>query len=150
MLYFTAYLGRTNIGNARLYGLEKELNMPSDGYNTATWTFFLTFVLMEVPSNVLMNHSGIPPNWWLGVSMTLLRIATIAQGFVTNPSRLYACRTIMGIFEGSLTPAAALMMSSYYRKHEFALRYTCFTTSALIGASFSSVSYVNPIEFAQH
>jgi len=139
MLYLTAYLDRTNIGNARLYGLEKELSMPSNGYNTAIWTFFLTFVLMEVPSNVLMNHSGIPPNWWLGVSMTLLGIVTMAQGFVTNPGGLYACRAIMGIFEGSLTPAAALMMGSYYRKNEFALRYTCFTTSALIGASFSSV-----------
>lgn len=139
MLYLTAYLDRTNIGNARLYGLEKELSMPSNGYNTAIWTFFLTFVLMEVPSNVLMNHSGIPPNWWLGVSMTLLGIVTMAQGFVTNSGGLYACRAIMGIFEGSLTPAAALMMGSYYRKNEFALRYTCFTTSALIGASFSSV-----------
>ena len=143
MLYLTAYLDRTNIGNARLYGLEKELKMPSNGYNTAIWTFFLTFVLMEVPSNVLMNHSGIPPNWWLGVSMSLLGIVTMCQGFVTTPGGLYACRTIMGIFEGSLTPAAALMMGSYYRKNEFALRYTCFTTSALVGASFSSVSLLS-------
>jgi sugar phosphate permease len=140
MLYLTAYLDRTNIGNAKLLGLETELQMPSNGYNTAVWVFFLTFVIMEVPSNLLMNHSGIPPNWWLGVSMTLLGIVTMSQGFVHTPGALYACRAIMGVFEGSLGPAAALMMGSYYRKHEFALRYACFTTSALIGASFSSVS----------
>jgi MFS family permease len=139
-LYLTAYLDRTNIGNAKLLRLEAELNMPSDGYNTAVWVFFLTFVLMEVPSNLLLTHSKIPPHWWLGISMTLLGIVTTCQGFVQSPGPLYACRAIMGIFEGSLGPAAALMMGSYYRKHEFPLRYTCFTTSALVGASFSSVS----------
>ncbi|KAL3463704.1 major facilitator superfamily domain-containing protein [Aspergillus heterothallicus] len=137
-LYLTAYLDRTNIGNARLLGLEDELGMPSNGYNTAVWVFYLTFVLMEVPSNLIMSHSGVPPNYWLGVSMTLLGIVTMCQGFTHSPGPLYACRAIMGIFEGSLGPAAALMMGAYYRKHEFALRYTCFTTSALVGASFSS------------
>ncbi|KAL4899042.1 hypothetical protein BDW74DRAFT_189570 [Aspergillus multicolor] len=137
-LYLTAYLDRTNIGNARLLGLEDELGMPSNGYNTAVWVFYLTFVLMEVPSNLLMTHSAIPPNYWLGVSMTLLGIVTMRQGFTQAPGALYACRAIMGIFEGSLGPAAALMMGAYYRKHEFAIRYTCFTTSALVGASFSS------------
>jgi len=73
MLYLTAYLDRTNIGNAKLLGLEKELKMPANGYNTAVWTFFLTFVLMEVPSNLLMTHSKIPPNWWLGMSLNRRR-----------------------------------------------------------------------------
>ncbi|KAL3473162.1 major facilitator superfamily domain-containing protein [Aspergillus californicus] len=137
-LYLTAYLDRTNIGNARLLGLEDELGMPSNGYSTAVWVFYLTFVLMEVPSNLIMTHSRIPPNYWLGVSMTVLGIVTMCQGFTHSPGPLYACRAIMGIFEGSLGPAAALMMGAYYRKHEFAIRYTCFTTSALVGASFSS------------
>lgn len=112
MLYLTAYLDRTNIGNAKLYGLEKELKMPSNGYNTAIWVFYLTFVIMEVPSNLLMAHTKIPPHYWLGTSMSLLGIVTMCQGFVKTPGALYACRTLMGIFEGSLTPAAALMMVS--------------------------------------
>ena len=106
-------------GNARLLGLEEDLNMPSNGYNTALWTFYLTFVLMEVPSNLLMNYSKVPPNYWLATSMVLLGIVTMCQGFVQSPAPLYVCRTIMGIFEGSLGPAAALMMGSYYRKMEF-------------------------------
>ena len=44
--------------------------------------------------------------------MTLLGIVTMSQGFVTTPGGLYACRTIMGIFEGSLGPAAALSKHS--------------------------------------
>jgi len=60
-LYMTAYLDRTNIGNAKLLGLRKDLNMPSNGYNTAVWTFYLTFVLMEVPSNLLWIASKFRP-----------------------------------------------------------------------------------------
>lgn len=112
MLYLTAYLDRTNIGNAKLYGLEKELKMPSNGYNTAIWVFYLTFVVMEVPSNLLMAHTKVPPHYWLGASMSLLGVVTMCQGFVKTPGALYACRTLMGVFEGSLTPAAALMMVS--------------------------------------
>ncbi|CAG8956856.1 hypothetical protein HYFRA_00012311 [Hymenoscyphus fraxineus] len=125
-LYLTAYLDRTNVGNAKLLNLEKDLKMPSNGYNTAVWVFFLTFVVMEVSSNMLMAHSKIPPNWWLA-----LGIVTMCQGFVTTPGQIYACRAIMGIFEGSLSPAAALMKGSYYRRHEFPIRYACFTTSFL-------------------
>jgi MFS family permease len=104
--------------------------MPANGYNTALWTFYLTFVLMEVPSNLLMNYSKVPPNYWLATSMVLLGIVTMCQGFVQSPAPLYVCRTIMGIFEGSLGPAAALMMGSYYRKMEFPVSHvidTCLT-----------------------
>ena len=90
MLYLTAYLDRTNIGNAKLLGLEKELKMPANGYNTAIWTFFLTFVLMEVPSNLLMTHSKIPPNWWLGKwIMCNSKISSISSHLVLK------CRTNM-------------------------------------------------------
>jgi MFS family permease len=44
--------------------------------------------------------------------MSILGVITMCQGFVKTPGALYACRTLMGIFEGSLTPAAALMMVS--------------------------------------
>jgi len=59
-LYLTAYLDRTNIANAKLLGLETELKIPCNGYNTAVWVFFLMFVLMEVPSNLFMTYSKIP------------------------------------------------------------------------------------------
>jgi hypothetical protein len=40
-LYFTAFLDRINIANAKLEGFEKELQMPSNGYNMSLWIFFL-------------------------------------------------------------------------------------------------------------
>jgi hypothetical protein len=39
LLYFTAFLDRINVANAKLEGFEKELHMPSNGYNTTLWIF---------------------------------------------------------------------------------------------------------------
>lgn len=44
LLYLICFLDRTNIANARLAGLEKGLNMPSTGFNTALWIFYIPFV----------------------------------------------------------------------------------------------------------
>lgn len=44
LLYLICFLDRTNIANARLAGLETDLAMPSRGYNTALWIFYIPFV----------------------------------------------------------------------------------------------------------
>jgi hypothetical protein len=51
MLYLICFLDRTNIANARLAGLEKGLDMPSNGFNTALWIFYIPFVRILTLSN---------------------------------------------------------------------------------------------------
>ncbi len=72
LMYLIAFLDRTNIANAKLNGLEKELHMPSNGYNTALWIFFLPFVVFEVPSNVVLGWHKIKPNQWMGAIVFFL------------------------------------------------------------------------------
>jgi hypothetical protein len=79
LMYLIAFLDRTNIANAKLNGFEKDLGMPDNGYNTALWVFFLSFVLLEVPSNLLLSWQKIKPNQWLGAMMFLLGKLTLAQ-----------------------------------------------------------------------
>jgi MFS family permease len=64
----------------------------------------------------------------------------MCQGLTKSAGGLYACRFIMGIFEGGVAPGAALLMGQYYRRAEFAPRYAIFVCSALLGSAFSSVS----------
>ena len=66
LLYLICFLDRTNIANARIAGLTTGLNMPTNGYNTALWVFYIPFVLAEVPSNMIMALPKIRPNLWLG------------------------------------------------------------------------------------
>jgi hypothetical protein len=42
--------------------MEKSLRMPSNGYNTSLWIFYIPFVLAEIPSNMLLSmpRVGVP------------------------------------------------------------------------------------------
>lgn len=71
-LYLVSFLDRSNIANARLFGLEKSLDMPSTGFNTCLWIFYLPFVIVEIPSNLFMSLNKIKPNQWLAGAMLIL------------------------------------------------------------------------------
>jgi MFS family permease len=140
MMYLLAFLDRTNIATAKLNGLEADLGMPSNGYNTALWVFFLPFVLLEVPCNLLLSSGKVRPAYWLGGIIFVLGITSMCQGLVHSPGGLYACRAIMGAAEAGIQPGASLLMGQYYRRKEFASRFSFFICCALIGNTFAAVS----------
>lgn len=63
LLFLLAFLDRINIGNARLQGLEADLNMTGHDYNVALLIFFIPYVLLEVPSNLVLKRFA--PSWWI-------------------------------------------------------------------------------------
>jgi hypothetical protein len=63
LLLMAAFLDRINIGNARIMGLEKDLHMKGNDFNIALFVFFIPYILLEVPSNLLMKR--IRPSMWL-------------------------------------------------------------------------------------
>lgn len=72
LLYLICFLDRTNIANARIAGLEAGLNMPTTGFNTCLWIFYIPFVLAEVPSNMFLSLSWVRPKYFLGVQTFIL------------------------------------------------------------------------------
>lgn len=67
ILYVLCFIDRINIGNARIQGLEKSLNMKDNDFNIALFVFFPFYILCEVPSNVLIRKFA--PSTWLTMLM---------------------------------------------------------------------------------
>ena len=67
IVYTLSYLDRINIGNARIEGLEKDLGMAGNDYSIALQVFFVPYILLEVPSNILLRR--IAPSTWLSFLM---------------------------------------------------------------------------------
>jgi hypothetical protein len=80
--YLICFLDRTNIANARIQGLEDGLKMPSTGYNTALWNFYIPFVLAEAPSNMMMSLPWTTPNLWLGGQTFILGKSVVPDAIV--------------------------------------------------------------------
>lgn len=54
---------RVNIGNARLYGMEEDLGLVRNQYQTAVSLLFVTYLLSEVPSNLILKK--FTPSRWI-------------------------------------------------------------------------------------
>jgi hypothetical protein len=90
------------VANARIEGLEKGLNFPPTGFNTALWIFYIPFVLIEVPSNIIMSIQSVKPNLYLGAMVIILGLISTCQGLAKSYNGFLAIRFFMGIFEATL------------------------------------------------
>merc|ERR1712000_734710 len=99
LLYLLSFLDRTNIGNAKLFNLLPDLNIPATSlqYNNALAIFFPFYVAAEIPSNMMMKR--LRPSLWLTIIMVAWAICTICMGFVHNYAGLMAARVFLGIAE---------------------------------------------------
>jgi MFS family permease len=102
LLYLLSFLDRTNIGNARLDTLEKDLGLTGLQYNDALAIFFPFYVAAEVPSNMAMKRFR--PSIWIPSIMVAWAVCTTLMGIVHNYPGLMACRSALGIAEGGLFP----------------------------------------------
>ncbi|BGP28089.1 hypothetical protein JCM10295v2_007076 [Rhodotorula toruloides] len=98
LLYLLSFMDGGNIGNARLEGLEKDLKLTSQQYNTALSCFFVTYCLCEVPASLIMKRFR-RPSRWLGLITTLWAVVMTLMGVVQNYGGLLAARLCLGIAE---------------------------------------------------
>ena len=114
--------------------------MPPNGYNTCIWIFFIPFVLVEIPSNMIMGLPKVRPNIFLGINMLILGVVSTCQGLTASYGGLLALRFLMGIFEATLPAGAAFLIGSYYTRKQASLRFASFFTFGILGPCVSGVS----------
>ncbi|KAF4549816.1 MFS-type transporter-like protein 58 [Elsinoe fawcettii] len=137
LLFLLAFLDRSNIGNARIQGMTRDLNMTGRDYNIALFIFFIPYILFEVPCNILIKR--MKPSTFLSLIMVLWGIATVGQGLVTNTAGLAGCRFLLGLFEAGFFPGCVYLIAQYYKRFELQRRFTFFFSASIISGSFSGL-----------
>lgn len=102
---------RINIGNARIQGLEADLNMSGSDYSIALFIFFISYILLDVPCNILLKNMR--PSVFLSVTSAACGIVTIGQGVTRSFGGLVACRALIGVFEAGFVPGCVYLLSMY-------------------------------------
>ncbi|OJJ80115.1 putative MFS transporter [Aspergillus glaucus CBS 516.65] len=72
----------SNLSQARLGTLEKDLNMTGTDYNLATSILFVGYLLMQLPSNLLLTK--IRPSLFLGIAMAIWGVISACQAATTS------------------------------------------------------------------
>lgn len=139
MLYLLSFLDRTNIGQARLNGLEKDLKMSSDGYDyrIALTVLYVPYIIFEIPSNLLVKRIG--PARWIPALVAAWGLVSTLQGVVTNKTGLYINRAFLGFTEAGILPALALYLTFFYKREELGIRQALYFSGASLSGTFGGL-----------
>ncbi|KAM0227345.1 hypothetical protein ACHAP5_012198 [Fusarium lateritium] len=134
ILYLISHLDRANIGNAKIEGLATDLNLVGNQYNIVLSLFFIPYILLEIPSNILLKKFK-RPSVYLGILVTIWGIIMTLHGVVDGFGGLLAVRMLLGVFEAGFYPGAVYLCTFWYMPKDLATRIAYFyCTSALSGA----------------
>ncbi|KAG6362302.1 hypothetical protein INS49_010532 [Diaporthe citri] len=150
-LYMLTFLDRVNIGNARLWNLEKDLDMSGYQYNIVVLVFYIPYIILELPANYVFNR--VEPRKFIGVIMFGWGLTITFAGFCHNFAGLLVSRIFVGIFESGMFPGCMYLISGWYRRHELLTPMAFFfvandiagTISGLLGAGLGSLDGVRGI-----
>ena len=92
VIYFVAYVERTNIGFATLT-MNKDLGLSAYVFGWGAGIFFLGYFLFEVPSNVVLEKTG--ARVWIARSMITWGIVSGAMVFVAGPTSFLTLRFLL-------------------------------------------------------
>ncbi|KAF9227226.1 MFS general substrate transporter [Gyrodon lividus] len=137
LLYLLSFLDRTNVGNAKVAGMSKDLNLVGFRYNIAAAVFFILYSLAEVPSNIALKLFR--PSRWIptimvawGLVMTLMCLVNTYQGLV-------GARIFLGLTEAGLFPGVTYYISLWYPRAERSMRIAIFFSAATVAGAFGGI-----------
>jgi sugar phosphate permease len=102
LLYLLSYLDRVNIGQAKIDGLMESVKLTSSQYNACLSVFFATYVIFEIPSNLVLKR--LRPSRWIPMIMISWGIVMTLMGLVNSYTGLLICRLFLGAAESGLFP----------------------------------------------
>ncbi|EON97631.1 putative major facilitator superfamily transporter protein [Phaeoacremonium minimum UCRPA7] len=137
LLYMLSFLDRSNIGNARIAGMDDDLqSIPrrEEWYEWALTAFYISYIVFEWMS---LLWKLIPAHIY--VSMLVLSWGVVAslQAVTVNYPMLIFLRTLLGIGEAGFT-GIPFYLSFFFKRHELAFRTAIFISAAPLATSFAS------------
>ncbi|KIK68185.1 hypothetical protein GYMLUDRAFT_216829 [Collybiopsis luxurians FD-317 M1] len=137
LLWLANFIDRSNVGNARIAGLEKGTHLHGNQFNSVLAVFYASYLIVEVPSNWILRRMG--ANRWIPIIVCAWGIVTTLTGLVQNFGGILAIRIVLGACEGGLLPGIILYLSMIYKRHELQLRVGVFYASASLSGAFGGL-----------
>ncbi|WLB33157.1 MFS transporter [Bradyrhizobium japonicum] len=144
--YFFAFFDRVNISFAKA-ALQTDLGLSNTAYGFGASLFVVGYVLLEVPSNMLLYRFG--ARRWIARIMISWGLATAAMVFVHSEWQFYALRFVIGAMEAGFAPGILYYLTLWFPKsHRGRMTSVFFLATAfsgIIGAPISGLilNYLN-------
>ena len=137
--YLINALDRYNISIAALT-MNKALGLSATAYGLAAGAFFWSYVLCQVPANLILAKAG--ARIWLTAIMAMWGLASACTALVTGETSFVVARFVLGMAEAGYFPGVAFFMTcwfpSRYRGRMMGVFFACGGVSSVIGAPLSA------------
>lgn len=96
-------------------------------YNLGTTVFRLTFLLTEIPAQLISKKFG--PDRWIPVCIICWGIVAACQFFLSGRGSFLALRALIGVLQGGFIPDMILYLSYFFKSTELPLRLAILWTA---------------------
>jgi len=129
LLYVVSYLDRINVGFAALQ-MNAALHFSSVTYSFGAGIFFLSYTLLEVPSNIVLSRVG--ARVWIARIMITWGLVSAAMMFVRSAGAFYALRFLLGAAEAGFFPGIIYCLTRWFPRRERARAIAGFMTAVVV------------------
>ncbi|KAI5463139.1 major facilitator superfamily domain-containing protein [Mariannaea sp. PMI_226] len=148
LLFMLSFLDRSNIGNARIAGMDEDLqsNPPRDDWYEWTLTaFYISYIAFEWMS---LLWKLIPAHIFVSMVVLTWGLTASLQAIATSYPVLIALRVLLGIGEAGFT-GIPFYLSFFFKRDELAFRTAIFVSAAPLATSFASTLAWLIVKFAE-
>ncbi|EXJ68747.1 uncharacterized protein A1O5_08541 [Cladophialophora psammophila CBS 110553] len=131
-----AYLDRGNIGNARIMGLQEDINLSNGQYFNCLMMFFLGYMLVEFGAGLLLRI--FPPRFVIGGAILCFGTVACCMAAVKGYAPLMILRVLLGLAEGT-GYNVYLYTSLWYKPYELSKRTAAVYGMSPLAGAFSGL-----------
>ena len=150
LLYMLAVLDRSNLGNARLAGLEDAIDLEGWNYNwlgtpslptmhgkwltcSAGTIFYIAYICSQW---MLTGWKIFPPHIFCACAVLFWGFIATIQATVFNWAGLMVCRFFLGVAEAMFGPGVPLYLSFFYPREKIGFRHGVFIAGAAMANAY--------------
>ncbi|OQO05706.1 hypothetical protein B0A48_09799 [Cryoendolithus antarcticus] len=134
LLYLLSFLDRSNIGNAKVAGLSKDLDLSDSQYSWLLTAFYISYILFEW---MTVMYQLVPPHIYISVCVCAWGILASLQSLATSFGYLVVLRALLGIGEAAFV-GIPFYLTFFFKREELAFRTGIFVSAAPLATSFAS------------
>ncbi|RMZ83300.1 hypothetical protein DV738_g1359, partial [Chaetothyriales sp. CBS 135597] len=138
LLYSFSVLDRSNLGNAKLAGLEDDVNLSGSRYDWLGTIFYISYIVSQP---LQMGWKRFPPHIFCASAVFFWGFVATIQVTVSSWGSLMACRWFLGTAEAMFGPGVPLYLSFFYPREKIGFRHGVFIAGAAANAYGGVLAY---------
>ncbi|CAK9442220.1 uncharacterized protein LODBEIA_P59630 [Lodderomyces beijingensis] len=138
LMFVALQVDRGNLQQAVSDNLLDDLGLTTDDYNMGNTIFYLSFLLAEIPSQMISKALG--PDIFIPIQICAWSVVALSQVALSGKVSFYITRCLIGAIEGGFIADLVLWLSYFFTSKELPIRLSWFWTTLTLTQIFAALA----------